>query len=303
MNSFNLENIPSQKGRVAIVTGANIGLGYETALALAKKEFTVILACRTLSKAKDAMKSINEEVPGADLQIILLDLMSLDSVRSFAKEFSASYERLDLLIENAGIMAVPFAKTEEGFESQLGVNYLAHFLLTNLLFPVIKKTAGSRIITLSSMAHKAGKIDFDNLNSQNSYSKWPAYSQSKLACLMFAYELDRRIRKAGIDVAALSAHPGLSSTNLGQYLPAFAKLLFAPAAAIIGQDSQHGALPTLRAALDPSAQGGEYYGPTGFMEAKGSPGKVESNKISQDTEVATKLWKVSEKLTGEKFEV
>jgi len=303
MSSFNLSSIPVQKGKIAIVTGANIGLGYETALALAKKEFKVILACRTADKAKSAMKSMLEEVPNAEIEIILLDLNSLVSVRGFAKKFVSKYDRLDLLIENAGIMAVPFAKTAEGFESQLGVNYLAHFLLTNLLFPLLKNTKGSRIITLSSLAHKAGKIDFDNLNSQNSYSKWPAYSQSKLACLMFGYELNRRIKKAGIDSSALSAHPGLSSTNLGQYLPSFVKLLFVPAAAIFGQDSEQGALPTLRAALDSEAKGGEYYGPTGIMEAKGTPGKVESSKISHDLAVAEKLWKVSEKLTGKKFDI
>ena len=189
MSNFSLESIPSQKGKVAIVTGANIGLGYETALALAKKDFTVVLACRSLSKAKKAMGNILKEAPKADLEIILLDLNSLDSVKGFSDEFAERYTHLDLLIANAGIMFPPFQTTEDGFESQIGVNYLAHFLLINLLFPILSQSDGSRVILLSSLAHKYGKIDFDNFNSEKSYSALKSYAQSKLACLMFAYEL------------------------------------------------------------------------------------------------------------------
>lgn len=257
MSNFNLEKVPSHKGKTAIVTGANIGLGYETALALARKEATVILACRTLSKAQQAMKNILREVPDADLEIILIDLNSLDSVRGFVAEYSKKYKKLDLLIANAGIMMPPFQTTKDGFESQFGVNYLAHFLLVNLLFPTLKKTNASRVVMLSSMAHKGGKIAFDNLTAEKSYSSWKAYSQSKLACLMFAYELQRRIEKAGITSRALAAHPGFSDTNLGQLLPTFAAKLFSPLASIVGQNARSGALPTLRAALDPEAKGGE----------------------------------------------
>lgn len=303
MSSFNLDSAPSQKNKVAVVTGANIGLGYETAMALAKKDATVILACRTLSKAQQAMKDIIKKVPGADLEIILIDLNSLDSVRNFATEFSKKYSRLDLLIANAGIMFPPFQTTKEGFESQFGVNYLSHFLLVNLLFPILKKTEESRVVMLSSIAHKSGEIDFENLNSEKSYSKWKAYSQSKLACLMFAYELQRRIEKTKIEVKSIAAHPGFSDTNLGQFLPGFASKLFSPFTSIIGQDAKSGALPTLRAALDTDAKGGEYYGPSGFKEMKGDPVKVGSSQKSHDKEVSTKLWSVSEKLTGEKFEV
>ncbi|REG94461.1 oxidoreductase [Algoriphagus antarcticus] len=303
MKNFSMKSVPSLKGKVALVTGANIGLGYETALALAKKEATVILACRTLSKAHQAMKNILKEVPGADLEIILLDLKSLDSVREFATEFAKKYDSLNLLIANAGIMMPPFQTTKEGFESQFGVNYLAHFLLANLLFPILKKTEKSRLVMLSSLAHKSGKIDFENLNAGKSYSKWKAYSQSKLACLMFAYELQRRMEKAGISTKAVAAHPGLSDTNLGQFLPNFAMKLFSPLTSIIGQEAKSGALPTLRAALDPEVKGGEYYGPSGFREVKGNPIKVSSSSRSHDMKIATKLWAISEKLTGEKFAI
>lgn len=298
---FDFQAIPSQKGKVAIVTGANIGLGYETALAFAKKETTVILACRSLDKAQQAMNTILKKFPKANLEIILLDLNSLESVRDFVGEFGQKYERLDFLIANAGIMIPPFKKTQEGFESQFGVNYLAHFLLVNLLFPILKKTKESRVVMLSSIAHKNGKIDFENLNAEKSYSAWKAYSQSKLACLMFAYELQRRIEKARINIKAVAAHPGLSKTNLAQFLPDFTVMLLNPIASIIGQDAKSGALPTLRAALDPAVKGGEYFGPSGFREVKGDPVLVYSSTKSHDLLVATKLWAISEKLTGKKF--
>ncbi|PZX54954.1 oxidoreductase [Algoriphagus chordae] len=303
MSTFTLDNVPPQNGKIAIVTGANSGLGYETALALAKKGATVILASRNLSKAQDAMHQILLEMPNAALEIILLDLNSLQSIENFAKEFSSKYDRLDLLIENAGIMMPPLSKTKDGFESQLGVNYLAHFHLTNLLFPIIKETAEARIVTLSSLAHQSGKIDFDNLNAEKSYSKWKFYAQSKLACLMFAYELQRRIDSAGIDAISLSAHPGFSDTNLGTFLPSIGRALFSPLTSIIGQGSKQGALPTLRAALDPEAKGGEYYGPSGFRELKGDPVKVKSSSRSHDLGVAAKLWSDSEELTGKTFEL
>ncbi len=300
---FDFQTIPSQKGKIALVTGANIGLGYETALAFAKKEATVILACRSLDKAQQAMNTILKKFPKADLEIILLDLNSLQSVRDFVGEFGKKYERLDFLIANAGTMIPPFQKTKEGFESQFGVNYLAHFLLVNLLFPILKKTKESRIVMLSSIAHKNAKIDFENLNAEKSYSAWKAYGQSKLACLIFAYELQRRIEKAGINTKAVAAHPGFSKTNLAQFLPDLAVMLLNPLASIIGQDAKSGALPTLRAALDPEVKGGEYFGPSGFREVKGDPVLVSSSTRSHDLLVATKLWAASEKLTGKKFEV
>mgnify|MGYP003651580195 FL=1 len=187
--SFSLEKAPLQKGRIAIVTGANTGLGYQTTLGLASKECKVILACRNKDKAEKAMADIRKEVPNADLEFIKLDLNSLKSVREFAKAYSEKHDKIDLLINNAGLMIPPLMRTEEGFESQFGVNHLGHFLLTNLLYPVIKKTENARIVSLSSIAHKNGRIHFDDPNWENSYSKSDAYNQSKVACLMFAYEL------------------------------------------------------------------------------------------------------------------
>lgn len=302
MSKFKLTSMPSQEGKVAVVTGANIGLGYETALGLAKKGSKVILACRDSEKGEKAMRKILKSVPEASVEIILIDLKNLDSVHGFAEEFLVKHDRLDFLILNAGIMAPPFSKTRDGFESQMGVNYFSHFLLTNLLFPVIKKTKNARIISLSSIAHKNGKIDFENLNSQKSYSKWGAYGQSKLACLMFAYELQRRIDNEKLKIRSVAAHPGLSSTNLSQHLPKIGQLLFG-LSSLIGQDAKSGAMPTLMAALEPSLDGGEYIGPTGFMQAKGDPGLVESSDRSHDISVAQKLWAVSEKLTGKEFRV
>lgn len=301
--SFNLEDVLPQKGKIAIVTGANIGLGYETTIGLAKKEVKVIMACRNMDKAEAAKSEVLKQVPSADLEIIKLDLNSLQSVRDFVKAYTAKYDKLDLLIENAGIMIPPFSKTEDGFESQMGVNYFGHFLLTNLLFPTLKNTKDARIVTLSSNAHKAGKIDFENLNAEKSYSKMGAYSQSKLACLMFAYELQRRIKASGINLIAVSAHPGVSMTNLGQFIPKIALFLLKPLEPIFTHSVANASLPTLYAALGDDVEGGDYFGPTGYKEMKGKPGRVTSMPQSHDKEVAKKLWEESEKLTGEEFSI
>lgn len=301
--SFNVLNAPSQKGKIAIVTGANIGLGYETTIGLAKKGAKVIMACRNLQKAEQAKKEIEQKVPDADLMIMELDLNSLQSVRSFATSFLEKFDKLDLLIENAGIMIPPFSKTKDGFESQMGVNYFSHFLLTNLLFPILNKTKNSRIVTLSSKAHERGKIQFDNLNAEKNYSKMGAYSQSKLACLMFAYELQRRIEKAGSSVIAVSAHPGVSNTNLFQNFPQFLYQTFLPITSLFTHPPENAALPSLMAAMDENVKGGDYFGPTGFNGMKGEPGKVKSKPHSYDKEVAKKLWEISEVLTKEKFTI
>ncbi len=301
--SFSLKKIPSQKGRIAIVTGANVGLGYETALAFARKEIKVIMACRNAQKAEKAKADILAQVPNAELEIIILDLNSLQSVRDFAKTYTEKYDRLDLLINNAGLMVPPLMRTEEGFESQFGVNHLGHFLLTNLLFPHIRKTEGSRVVSLSSNAHKRAEINFDDLNSEKSYSKIGAYSQSKLACLMFAYELQRRLDAAGSHVLSVAAHPGASDTDLARYISKLLYYALLPLFSLVTHSPEKGALPTIYAALGNDVDGGDYFGPQGFMEMKGEPGKVESKPQSHDKEVAKKLWEVSEKLTGEKFEI
>jgi NAD(P)-dependent dehydrogenase (short-subunit alcohol dehydrogenase family) len=299
--SFNLENIPSQKGKIAIVTGANSGLGKEITIGLVKKEIKVIMACRNQSKAELAKAEVLSKVNNADLEIMILDLSSLNSVRNFASAFGEKYNRLDLLIENAGIMIPPLSITEDGFESQMGVNYFSHFLLANLLYPLLNKTEGARIATTSSLAHETGRIDFDNLNAEKSYSKMGAYGQSKLACLLFAYELKRRLEKAGSSVIAVSSHPGVSKTNLFTNFPVIAQILMLPLLPIFTHLPKYAALPTLYAALGPDVKSGDYYGPTGFKGMKGKPGKVVSKPHSYDEKVASELWNISEKLTGEKF--
>lgn len=298
---LNIENIKSQKGKIAIVTGANSGLGHQISIGLAKKDVKVIMACRNTKKAEGAKNDILKIVPNADLEIMALDLKSLKSVRSFAAAFSKKYSRLDLLIENAGIMIPPFAKTEDGFESQMGVNYFSHFLLTNLLFPIIKTTDNARIITTSSIAHENGKIDFANINSELSYSKTGAYGQSKLACLMFAYELNDRLRSAESNVMAISAHPGVSPTNLFNNIPNIVLTLLSPILPLFTHKPDKAAQPMLCAALSDKVKGGDYIGPTGFKGMKGKPGIVMSKPHSYDKDVAKKLWEISEKLTGEKF--
>ena len=301
--SFNLAAAPSQQGKIAIVTGANIGLGYETVIGLAKKGAKVIMACRNIQKAETARKEILEKVPGAGLEILQLDLGDLSSVRAFAKAYTDKYDSLDLLINNAGIMIPPFSKTKDGFESQMGVNYFGHFLLTSLLFPLLNKTPESRVVTLSSIAHRNGKIQFDNLHAEQKYSKMGAYGQSKLACLMFAYELQRRIDASGSKVLSLAAHPCVSNTNLGQHMSKWLVAIAMPIFSFFIHSPENAALPTLYAALGTDVNGGEYFGPTGYNEMKGKPGKVQSKPHAHDKEVAKKLWAVSEELTGEKFSI
>ncbi len=295
---FDITKVPSQKGRIAIVTGANAGLGFETAIALGNLNTKVIMACRSAAKAEAAKQAILAKVPQADLEVMTLDLSSLKSVRAFAAAYLAKYDRLDLLINNAGIMVPPFSKTEDGFESQMGANYFGHFLLTGLLLPTLNKTSGSRIVTLSSKAHESGKIDFENLHAEKSYSRMDAYGQSKLACLMFAYELQRRLEAAGQKTLSVAAHPGVSNTELGKHIPKVLLFLMMPLFALVIHKPAKATLPQLMAALDPDVKGGEYYGPTGFNEMKGKPGKVGSRPHSHDLAVAKKLWEVSEKLTG-----
>jgi NAD(P)-dependent dehydrogenase (short-subunit alcohol dehydrogenase family) len=259
------------------------------------------MACRNPQKAEKARQAILHKVPRADVQFIPLNLSSLSSVRIFANSIIEKFDRLDVLINNAGIMIPPFSKTDDGFESQMGVNYFSHFLLTKLLFPLLNKTEGSRIVSLSSIAHKQGKINFENLNAEKGYSKIDAYGQSKLACLMFAYELQRRIDGTGSKVLSLASHPGVSSTELSRHISKFLYYPLYPLFMMLSHNPYKGSLPTLMAALDPDAKGGDYYGPTGFGEMVGKPGKTESLAHSHDTDVAKKLWEVSEKLVSEKF--
>jgi NAD(P)-dependent dehydrogenase (short-subunit alcohol dehydrogenase family) len=298
----NTSKYPHQEGRIFIVTGANTGLGYETALSLAKYGAKVIMACRNKSKADAAKAQIKAEVPNAELEVMLLDLSSLSAVRNFAKEYHAKYYRLDGLINNAGVMIPPYTKTEDGFELQFGANYLGHFLLTGLLIDTMVKTPGSRIVTLSSIAHKNGKINFDDLQSEKKYSPSAAYAQSKLACLMFTFELQRRLEKAGHDqTISVAAHPGIATTELSRHMPKILyTLLRYTVAPFLTHAPSEGAKPTLLAAIG-DANGGDYFGPTGFNEFKGKAGKATSTVLAKNETIANRLWKVSEELVGLKY--
>ena len=281
--------------KIAIITGANTGLGLETTKAFAKRNIEVVMACRNESKAEKAKAEILNEVPKAQLKILPLDLSSLDAVRSFAEKFKSEYNSLDILVNNAGLMIPPYGKTKDGFELQFGINYLGHFLLTGLLLEPLKNAAEARVVSLSSLAHKWGDIYFEDLQFQNNYDKQKAYGQSKLACLMFAYELDRRLKAQELSVKSLAAHPGLSRTNLFRHLTGMMKLL-TPFVYPFTQSAKSGAQPQIKAALDEKLAGGEYLGPSGFQEYSGKPKVVGSNAISNDKEKAKRLWEISEEL-------
>jgi len=301
-NKFDLSSMPDQSDRIAIVTGANIGLGYETAIGLAKKGAKVVMACRNLEKAGEARKMISAAVPGADLDIIPLDLSSKKSIEAFAVEYQERYDHVDLLINNAGIMIPPYLETEDGFESQWGINHLGHFYLTGLLYGCLYKSKSARVVSLASLAHFAGKIDFEDPNRKTSYKPMESYRQSKLACLVFAYELQRRLDKKGSSMKSLAAHPGVALTNLLASGPKWVKFL-APLFSWLLHSVKDGAESTLMAALDPTLEGGEYIGPMGRRGMKGVPGITYSNSLSKDLEVGRKLWDLSEELLGFKFEV
>ncbi|WKV13021.1 oxidoreductase [Marivirga harenae] len=297
-----INNLPEQDGRNFIVTGANTGLGYENSLSLAKKGAKVIMACRSMNKANAAKDSIKEEVPTADLEVMEIDLSSLESVHNFAKSYQSKYDHLDVLINNAGVMMPPYTKTKDGYELQLQANFLGHFLLTGLLLDTVLKTPNSRIVTLSSIAHKSGKINFDDLQSEKKYSASDAYGQSKLACLMFTFELQRRLEKAGYEnTISTASHPGIATTELARHMPKIVySLLKYTVAPFLTHAPKEGAKPTLVAAIG-DAEGGDYFGPTGFNEFKGKPGKVSSTDLAKDEDTANRLWEKSEELVGLKY--
>jgi len=287
-------DVPEQAGRTALVTGANSGIGFETARVLAERGAAVVLACRDPGKASAAAASIAAAAPRASLSVVRLDLASLASIRAAAEELREAHDRLDLVINNAGLMMPPYGRTEDGFELQFGTNHLGHFALTGLLLDRMMGVPGSRVVTLSSNGHRMGRIDFGNLQWEHGYRRPAAYGRSKLANLLFTYELQRRLAAAGAATAALAAHPGTSRTELTRHLPAWMR---AGALVVPNQSSAMGALPTLRAATDPGAQGGEYYGPAGFGEFTGPARRVESSARSRDGEAARRLWDESERLT------
>ena len=294
MNKWNIDQVPSQPGKVAIVTGANSGIGYEVTLSLIKKDFEVVMACRNMQKAEKAKAKILHVYPTAIITLMKVDTSSLKDVKIFADQFHQHYNKLHLLINNAGIMMSPYKVTEDGFENQLATNYIGHFALTGLLLPTLISTVGSRIVTLSSLSYKWSKIVFDDLHFNKSYSKTKAYGQSKRACLMFAFELQRRLSAAGYNTVSIAAHPGLSKTNLDQYYPALIK----PLGILFLQPAAKGALPILYAALDKNLKGGEFIGPDGFQQMRGYPTKVEADEYSNNKVIAERLWSKSEKITN-----
>jgi NAD(P)-dependent dehydrogenase (short-subunit alcohol dehydrogenase family) len=302
MSKWTTADIPDQNGRVAVITGANTGLGYETALALAAHGAHVVLAVRNLDKGKDAISRITSQSPQADVALQELDLTSLESTRAAAEQLRADHDRIDLLVNNAGVMYPPKETTKDGFELQFGTNHLGHFAFTGLLLDRILPVAGSRVVTVSSMGHRIrADIHFDDLQFEHSYNRVKAYGQAKLANLLFTYELQRRLAAHGTTIA-VAAHPGGSNTDLMRHLPGWAASAY-PVLAPIFQDAAMGALPQLRAATDPTVVGGQYYGPAGFAETRGYPKVVGSSKKSHDIDRQRKLWTVSEELTGVTYPV
>jgi len=291
------DDVPGQQGRLAVVTGANTGLGFETARVLAARGASVVLAVRDTEKGKRAAAAIAVTAPGADVTVQPLDLASLESVRAAAGELRARHPRIDLLVNNAGVMLTPRQATRDGFELQFGTNHLGHFALTGLLLEQMLPVPGSRVVTVSSLAHRVrARINFDDLQGERSYSRVGAYGQSKLANLMFTYELARRLSGAGTTIA-VAAHPGLAATELSRYTPAIAASFYAR----VTQQAAMGALPTLRAATDPGVLGGQYYGPGRLLGTRGYPKLARSSRQSHDTAIQRRLWTASEELTGVTF--
>ncbi len=291
---WSLGDIGDQQGRTVVITGANTGLGAVTARELAARGAHVVLACRDTTKGE----RVASELAGAE--VVPLDLASLASIRDAADRIRAGHERIDLLINNAGLMMTRAGVTRDGFELQVGTNHLGHFALTGLVLDRLAATPGSRVVTVSSLAHRfgGGRLDFDNLLAERGYDRVDAYGRSKLANLLFTHELQRRLSAAEAETIAVAAHPGLSRTELARHVPVWAKPLVAASTWLTGQSAAKGALPTLRAATDPAASGGDYYGPGGYRETRGRPVTVGSSRGSRDPEAMRRLWEVSEELTG-----
>ncbi|GGC73340.1 short-chain dehydrogenase [Hoyosella rhizosphaerae] len=288
--------MPDQTGRTVIVTGANSGLGAVTARELAAKGASVVMACRDIAKGRAERDNIAKDHPKADCEVRELDLADLSSIYAFANDTST----FDVLINNAGVMALPKSRTKDGFEMQFGTNHLGHFALTGLLANKIR----DRVVTVSSLAHTLGTIDFDDLNwEKRNYQRWRAYGQSKLANLLFAYELQRRLAEGGSRVRSVAAHPGYASTNLQSHTQSIQDKLMAVTNAVVAQSAFKGAQPSLYAAVAPSLPGGSLVGPDGVRQFRGSPMVVKSNKLSRDPDVAKRLWEESEALTGVVFDI
>jgi NAD(P)-dependent dehydrogenase (short-subunit alcohol dehydrogenase family) len=299
-STWTASDIPEQTGRVAVVTGANSGLGLITAREFARAGAGVVIACRDTAKGETAAAEIRLQVPGADLDVRALDLADLASVRGFVARLGGERDQVDLLINNAGVMAPPRRTTVDGFESQFGTNHLGHFALTGLMLPFLLAAPAPRVVTLSSGAHRIGKMNFDDLQGERSYNNWRAYGQSKLANLLFCFELDRRARAAGTELMSLAAHPGYAATNLQFAGPAafYEKAIMTVTNRVLAQSAEMGALPTLYAATVPDLPGGAFIGPDGFMEQRGHPHIVTATGRAYDEADWRRLWEISEELTG-----
>ena len=303
MTRWTARNVGDQSGRRFLITGGNSGIGLEAARVLAAANADVVIACRDPAKGQQAVADLRSAAGGGDVALLQLDLADLASVDAASEEYRARFGSLDVLVNNAGVMAVPYRATVDGFELQFGTNHLGHFALTGHLLPALLAGRAPRVVTISSGAHRAGRIDFDNLDASKGYAKWPAYCSSKLANLLFTFELQRRAQRANLDLIAVAAHPGYSRTNLqtagarmtGRVLLERGWNVFN---AVAGQSAARGALPTVYAAVEPGVAGGDYIGPSGPAEMWGHPVKVQATRAARDPATAARLWSVSEDLTG-----
>ena len=293
----------SRKGKVAIVTGANSGIGYETTIGLAKAGYKVVMACRSQERAEKAKEGIMERLPDADLDVGLLDLSKQSSVREFVRKFRGKHDHLDLLINNAGVLDYSGRKNEDGYKLQFATNHLGHFLLTSLLIDLMPDTPESRVVSMSSVAHKKGKIHFDDIHCEQVKDKGAAYAQSKLACLMFSSELQRRLDGVGKKILSVCVHPGGSYSGLFDDMSRVRYHLLKVVAPLITHSNEAAAKPSLYAALEDDVKGGEYFGPQGFIDLKGPVGRAERRPYSENTQVAAKLWDLSEEMLGHTFKL
>jgi NAD(P)-dependent dehydrogenase (short-subunit alcohol dehydrogenase family) len=307
VTKWTASDIPDQNGQTVLITGANSGLGLRSAEALAAAGARVLLACRNAEKAAAALDTVKAVATGMPPEVVSLDLADLDSVRACAKQVLADVEQLDVLMNNAGVMAIPLRRTAQGFEAQLGTNHLGHFALTGLLLPALLRADAARVVNTSSQAHRIGKMRGDDLNWEKRYSKWGAYGQSKLANLLFTFELDRRAKLAGTSVVSVAAHPGYAATHLQAVGPEMSGnsimgRVMNMANGVVAQSDSMGALPQLFGATSRTVKGGEYFGPDGLFESRGYPTSVKASSAANDTASAERLWNRSEELTGVSFD-
>ena len=305
-SQWSYADIPDQSGRVVLVTGANSGLGFHSVRGLAAKGAQVLLASRSAQRGDRAAAAIRRELPQAQVTVLALDLGDLESVKGCAETVQRDWERLDLLINNAGVMAIPRQETAQGFERQFGVNHLGHFVLTGRLLPLLLKTPDSRIVNVSSLAHRSGHIAFDDLHGVQKYSRFGAYSQSKLANLLFTFELQRRLDRSGAATISAAAHPGFSATNLPFAGPrenqsSIEILVMRALNTLVAQSAEQGALPQLYAATAPDVKGHDFIGPDGWLGMRGYPQKIRARDAAYDEAAARRLWNVSMDLTGETY--